>query len=110
MRLTVAFMMLGVAAPLLGGCVVATTPPPYPPVPTPLAETVPLPPVSETALVWQPGHWDWTGTAYVWAPGRYVPRGNHGRLWQNGYWQFVNGGYAWVPGHWIMTAGATVIP
>ena len=33
------------------------------------------PPVSPVPLVWQPGHWDWTGSSYVWAPGQYVDAG-----------------------------------
>lgn len=103
MRLAAALLAFALAAPLLGGCVAETTTAayPFPPVPAAPPERVPLPPVSETPLIWQPGHYDWTGTAYVWQPGRYVARAGHGSLWQNGYWQFVNGGYTWVPAHWM---------
>ncbi len=104
MRVAAAVLGFVVAAPLLGGCVVATTTAsayPFPPVPAAPPETVPLPPVTETPLIWEPGHYDWSGAAYVWQPGRYVPRAGHGALWQDGYWQFVNGGYTWVPAHWM---------
>lgn len=104
MRVAAALLAFAVTAPLLGGCVAETTTAsayPFPAVPAAPVETVPLPPVSETPLIWQPGHYDWSGSAYVWQPGRYVPRAGHGSLWQDGYWQFVNGGYTWVPAHWM---------
>ena len=40
---------------LLVGC---SEPSPPAPIPPPMAEAVPKPPVSAEALVWQPGHWD----------------------------------------------------
>lgn len=88
----------------LAGCVVP--PPnanmsPYPPIPPPQAETVPKPPVSEQPLTWQPGHWDWNGGGYVWAPGQWVSRAGHGAMWQDGYWSFNNGSWVWVPAHWV---------
>ncbi|HTW26214.1 MAG TPA: hypothetical protein VME92_03725 [Acetobacteraceae bacterium] len=86
---------LGVAA-----CTPVAAVPPYPPVPPPRVEVVPKPPVSATALSWQPGHWNWTGTGYVWMPGLYVERAGHGTLWQDGYWSQTPNGYVWVPGHW----------
>ena len=97
---TPAALLLG--ALLLAGCVasqpVAT---PYPPVPAPLAEQRPLPPVSPDPLIWQPGHWEYTGSAYAWQPGAWVPRAGHGSLWQDGFWSLVAGRYVWVPGHWL---------
>lgn len=73
------------------------TPPPVPPA---RAETISLPPVSATPLIWQPGHYDWTGGAYVWTPGHWVERAGHGTLWQDGYWTYGNGQWNWIPGHW----------
>jgi hypothetical protein len=94
----VPFLVLALA---LAGCAVSTTTTsPYPPVPPPVAEQRPLPPVSPDPLIWQPGHWDWNGTAYTWSPGLWVPREGHGSLWQDGYWSLVNGRYVWVPPHW----------
>ncbi len=84
---------------LLGGCVTAY--PSHPPVPPPLAEEVPAPPQSPVSLIWQPGHFDWTGGGYVWTPGVWVDRAGHGTLWQDGYWREANGGFAWVSGHWM---------
>ena len=81
---------------LLAGCA-AQTPPPVPP---PMAELVPNPPVTVTPLILQPGHWDWTGNSYVWQPAQYVPREGHSDMWMPGYWALSNGGWAWQPAHW----------
>jgi len=42
-------------------------------------------PPSRPGFVWAPGYWDWDGTRYVWAAGRWMP---------------VRPGYYWVPDHW----------
>ena len=57
---------------LLAACAAQRTPGAVPP---PMAETIPKPPVSPVPLIWQPGHWDWTGSSFVWVPGQYVDRG-----------------------------------
>ena len=89
------------AALALAGCY---APPefvsPYPPAPPVRAEEMPKPPVSAEPLIWQPGHWDWTGRGYVWLPGEWVARAGHGTMWQDGYWTFSAGTWAWVPAHW----------
>jgi hypothetical protein len=97
-RLLAATAALG----LLTGCVSETvrTTNPYPPVPAPMVETVPKPPVTGEALVWQPGHWEWNGTGYVWAAGEYVPAAGHGPLWQPGWWSPTPAGWSWQPAHW----------
>ena len=84
---------------------------PYPPVPAPRAEMRPTPPVSDEALSWRPGDWEWDGNGYAWQPGGYVPSNGHGANWTPGHWQantthYVNGAYgagnySWVPGHWM---------
>ncbi len=63
---------------LLAAC--AESSPPAP-IPAPLAETIPRPPVSPVPLKWQPGHWDWTGTSYVWIPGQFVESAGLGGTW-----------------------------
>lgn len=73
---------------------------PYPPVPVALSETIPKPPVTAEPLMWQPGHWDWNGSGYVWAPGQYVPAAGHGNMWMPGWWARTAGGWAWQPAHW----------
>ncbi len=83
---------------LLAACVAAAPPAPVPP---PMAETIPKPPVSAVPLTWQPGHWDWSGTSYVWAPGQYVDLGGRPANWQPPYWQQTPGGWVWQPGHWL---------
>ncbi|MBX5454645.1 MAG: hypothetical protein K6U10_12020 [Acidobacteriia bacterium] len=88
---------------VLAGCAAqpsAPAQPPYPPVPAVKAEKIPLPPVSEDPLVWQPGHWDWNGSTYTWQPGKWVPRAGHGTMWQDGYWAKKDNTWSWVPAHW----------
>ena len=80
------------ALALLAGCV-ATAPPPTPtqivvqqppsqvmlapgPPPPPNAELVPPPPQGAGPVVWQPGHWRYTGIAgaqWAWVQGQYMP-------------------------------------
>jgi hypothetical protein len=80
------------------GCAARVTPPPVPP---PVAETVPKPPVSGQAQVWRPGYYDWNGSGYVWTPGVWVPAQGAGRTWIYGAWVIgPNGGYVWQPAHW----------
>ncbi len=97
-RFLAAMAVLG----LLAGCASGTAnmANPYPPVPAALAETMPKPPVTGEPLMWQPGHWDWSGTGYVWQPGQYVPAAGHGGLWQSGWWNRTSSGWTWQPGHW----------
>ena len=84
---------------VLQGC--AVLPPGHPPVPPTLAEDVPAPPRTRVALIWRPGHFDWTGAEYVWEAGAWVSRAGHGTLWQDGYWRRSAAGEEWVPAHWI---------
>jgi hypothetical protein len=89
---------------LLAGCLSApieATGLPYPAPPPLPPETVPLPPVSEEALIWQPGYWDWTGGGYIWREGHWDRRGEHSTEWMPGYWALEGGIWRWVPGHWI---------
>ncbi len=95
------FLTLGL---LVAGCATQTTrvggERPFPPVPEPIPEIVPKPPVSAESLMWQPGYWDWTGAGYIWRPGLYVPAAGHGNLWNTGYWANRDGGWVWLPPHW----------
>ncbi len=90
---------------ILAGCVQAPredTGLPYPPPPPPPAEAIPLPPVSEAPLIWQPGYWDWAGGGgYIWHEGHYVPRGEHSAEWMPGFWAREDGVWRWVPAHWL---------
>ncbi len=74
---------------------------PNPPPPPVRTEVIPKPPVSETPLIWQPGHWDWAGNGYSWREGEWVQRAGHGTEWQDGYWSNQSGTWTWLPGHWI---------
>lgn len=90
-------LLLGLA--LLAGCAGGA---PYPPPPALMVETIPRPPVSAEPLRWQPGHWDWTGNAYTWAPGQFVPQAGTGANWVHGHWAQSGAGWVWVPGAWAL--------
>jgi hypothetical protein len=62
---------------------------------------IPKPPVTGTPLVWEPGHWNWSGNGYVWEPGEYVSREGHGTMFQPGYWQQGTAGWQWIAPHWL---------
>jgi hypothetical protein len=91
--------LLALAA-LLAGCITPAENP-NPPIPPAQSETRPLPPVSAQPLSWQPGHWSWNGSAYVWDPGQYVPAEGHGVNWMPGFWQHTDDGWVWRPAHWV---------
>ena len=80
--------------------VAPTAPPP------PQAETVPPPPTTATVTTyWQPGHWNWNGSSWVWIDGRYeqrVTQPTPTATWVPSQWmqQTPGGGYVWVAGHW----------
>lgn len=82
----------------LAGCQSA---PPYPPVPPARVEVMGKPPVTQTLLIWQPGHWNWNGGAYEWIPGDFVPRAGHSDLWMPGYWERSGMSWRWVAAHWV---------
>lgn len=86
------------AALLLAGCVGPAQFPVPPPLP---AEIIPLPPVSEAAIIWQPGDWAFAGGSYRYEAGRYVPAAGHGTNWMFGHWAPEGNAVVWVPGHWI---------
>jgi hypothetical protein len=95
-------LFLGAACLALAGCAGQASGNPYPPVPPLQAETMGKPPVTTTPLIWQPGHWDWTGGGYTWVPGEFVPSAGHGTLWMPGYWaRGADGTWVWQPAHWM---------
>lgn len=84
---------------LLAACAVPGAPPA--PVPAPMAETVPKPPVTVDPVVWQPGYWNWTGSSFVWTPGQYVTATAPHQTWMPGYWEQAGAGWLWRPAHWM---------
>jgi WXXGXW repeat (2 copies) len=84
---------------LLASCARGGAPPA--PIPPPQPEMVPKPPVSAVPLTWQPGHWDWTGSSYVWVPGQYVDAAGHGGSWMPAWWEDTASGWVWHPAHWL---------
>ena len=52
-------------------------------------------------VVWQPGHWRFSGNTWAWQPGQYVPPPPGQTTWVPGRWaQQPTGGWAWLEGHW----------
>ena len=82
----------------LGGCAGRQG---HPPVPPNFSEEVPAPPVSQSVLIWRPGHFDWTDGRYVWNRGEWIERGQTSGLWQDGYWKDTQAGSVWMPAHWL---------
>lgn len=73
-----------------------------PPVPPPIAETIPPPPSgSPYTVIWQPGHYDWSGQGYIWRSGEWVRQVGGLHLWQPGYWAVSPEGETWVSAHWV---------
>jgi len=74
------------------------------PPPPPHSELVPPPPPGAGAVVWQPGHWLFTGAPgrdWSWQPGQYVPPPMGQTTWVPGRWlQQPTGGWTWMEGHW----------
>jgi hypothetical protein len=87
----------------LAGCAVNNNIGACPTAPPLVSEVMPKPPVSEQALIWQPGHWDWNGATYAWTAGGWIPRGSISGQWLDGHWerQTVPAACAWVPAHWL---------
>lgn len=85
-------------APSPYGTVAPTPPPP------PESQLVPEPPAAGGTVVWQPGHWAYTGAAgspWTWINGQYVPAPPGMTSWVPGQWlQQANGTWRWAPGHW----------
>jgi WXXGXW repeat (2 copies) len=51
--------------------------------------------------VWVAGFHRWDGSAYVWAPGRWVVPPHHRTVWVAGHWAHSpRHGWYWIDGHW----------
>jgi hypothetical protein len=74
------------------------------PPPPPHSELVPPPPDGAGPVVWQPGHWQFSGdpgNPWSWQPGQYVPPPPGQTTWIPGRWmQQPTGSWSWVDGHW----------
>jgi len=94
---------LGLAAALLGGCIVAPAPRYYG---GPFVAVAPPPPTVEVAgvapypgYVWFGGYWGWVGGQHVWVGGHWGP-GRPGYYWVPHTWVRAGGGWRLVGGHW----------
>lgn len=95
MRGVAAFVVLCCLA--IAGCDAPR--PTHPPIPPYRTEQVPLPPVSDAVVVWEPGHFDWNGVDYTWVPGKWVE--GTSTNWLEGYWDETKPTPVWVPAHWL---------
>lgn len=95
--------LAGVVLLALTGCSVQQDVSACPKPPARKAEVIPKPPISEQVMLWQPGHWDYSGGNYAWAPGQWIPRGNRSGQWFDGYWtrDAAPSPCHWVPAHWL---------
>src|SRR5690349_17379375 len=95
--------LLGLLAALLvvaGSGSVGAQPYPMAPPPAMPYEAVPPPPPGPAVMAWRPGHWRWTGRAYVWVPGHYLRGPRPGAVWVPGHWVDRHGRWVWIEGHW----------
>ncbi|MFN8061158.1 MAG: hypothetical protein U0Q12_18505 [Vicinamibacterales bacterium] len=51
-------------------------------------------------FVWVAGYHRWSGSAYVWVPGRWVPPARPRASWVPGHWARDRRGWFWVDGRW----------
>jgi len=70
--------------------------------PPPQTEAIPPPPsAASQPSYWQPGHWSWSQSGWVWIAGNYVTPPQPTAAWVPGQWVTQpGGGYVWVDGHW----------
>jgi WXXGXW repeat (2 copies) len=95
-----ALMAAGLAgAGVLGGCAVSGRCPEAPAV---QAETIPPPRPSGEQQRWQPGHWSYQSSQFVWEPGQYIllEPGQNGWL-PGAFAPGSAGDCTWVPAHWV---------
>ncbi len=93
-RLAAAVLTLAV-----GAC--SAEPAPFPAAPALPEEVRPLPPVSASPLIWQPGDWVYAGGSYRYEAGRYVPGTGQPQAWQSGHWTGTRQAPVWLPGGWV---------
>ncbi len=49
---------------------------------------------------WIGGYHRWSGTAYVWVPGRWALPSHPGAVWVPGHWKSTRHGWVWKAGRW----------
>jgi len=68
--------------------------------PPPREEPVPPPLERTETVIWQQGHWSWTGDTWAWIPGGYIRPPEQAAVWDPGHWLERPDGWMWVDGHW----------
>src|SRR5258708_16585607 len=84
-------------------------PPPPPaasvaPAPPPPPQAEVIPPSPGSTVVWEAGHWSWTGGTWVWVAGHYEQRPQPTAQWVPGHWaQNAGGGQGQITCRWPYT-------
>jgi hypothetical protein len=70
--------------------------------PAPQSESIPpAPPGPPNYFAWEPGHWHWYETGFIWIPGHYTEQPYQGSSWTHGNWSYDgNLNWTWTPGYW----------
>ena len=76
--------------------------------PPPEAETPPPPPAPN--FVWEPGNWSWSGSSFVWVPGKFIERPATTAALAPGHWEQRPDGWLWVPATWEYSATGSTLP
>jgi len=66
--------------------------------PPPRAE--PQPPAPGPGYTWVNGFWNWSGSQYVWTPGRWELPPQAAQAWEPAQWEREGGRYRFRPGRW----------
>ena len=66
--------------------------------PAPMVESITVSPGA--GYVWIPGAWDWRGTAWVWAHGRWAHPPAPGAVWVAHRYEERNGTHVFIRGGW----------
>lgn len=61
-------------------------------------------PGERSGYEWVSGHWEWTGTDYVWSPGRWI-ESRSGYVWVPDNWWRRGKSWYLNPGHWVPESG-----
>jgi hypothetical protein len=90
-------------APTTAIAVAPTAPPP------PEVETPPLAPPGAN-LVWDPGHWNWNGSNFVWVAGTFIERPAATAALVPGHWEQRVDGWDWIPATWEYSGTGSSLP
>jgi len=67
---------------------------------TPPAPRIVVMPAPRPGWTWSPGHWRWSGTAYVWVDGVWLVE-RPGFRFVPAHWNRFPDGWRFIPGGWV---------